>query len=70
MDSRSSSNLRRKTSNTRSSWIQSFRKLKKVKTRLQSNIHHNTTITTHVNSSIMDTSVSKENKMKKNDDLH
>jgi hypothetical protein len=65
MDIRSSNSLRRKNSKTRSSWIQSFRKLKNVITALQSNIHYNTVITIHVNPSIMDTSVSEANKMEK-----
>jgi hypothetical protein len=70
MDIRSSNSLRRKNSKTRSSWIQSFRKLKSINNNTAIKHTYNTVITIHVNPSIMDTSVSEANKMEKEVDFH
>jgi hypothetical protein len=65
MDIRSSSSLRRKNSKHKIFLNSNFKKLKEIITTLQSNIHHNTVTTIHVNQSIMNSSVSEANKMEK-----
>jgi len=56
MDIRSSNSLRRNNSENKILLDSKFHKrLEKVTTKLQSNIHYNTAITIHVNLSIMDT---------------
>jgi hypothetical protein len=64
LDIRSSNNLRRKNSENKILLDLKFQELKSVKTRIQSNIHHNTIKTIYVNPSIMETSASETNKMK------
>ena len=66
MDIRSSSGLRRNNSENKILLDSKFQKrLENVTTKLQSNLHYNTTITIHVNLSIMDTPALEENKMEK-----
>ena len=66
MEIRSSSSLRRNNSENKILLDSKFQKrLKNVTTELQSDLQYNTTITVHVNLSIMDTPTLEVNKMEK-----
>ena len=66
MDIRSSKSLRRNNLENKILLDSKFQKrLENVTTELQSNLHYNTTITIHVNLSIMETPALEVNKKKK-----